>query len=75
MVLRIFQELENHLHSQKTSKQEELREIAQRLISSEVLAATVSSELSAYELRCNTLVTQVCHCINIIIIMDGFIMA
>jgi len=55
----MIQELENYLHSQKTSKRDELRQIAERLISSEVVAATVSSELSAYELRSTALVTQV----------------
>jgi len=55
----MIQELENYLHTQKTRKQDELREIAQKLISSEVLMGAVSSELSAYELRFTTLVSQV----------------
>jgi len=55
----LVQELENYLHSQKTEKRDELREIAQKMISSEILEGAVSSELCAYELRCTTLVSQV----------------
>ena len=57
--LLLVQELENYLHTQKTQKQDELREVAQKLINSEVLIGAVSSQLSAYQLRCITLVTQV----------------
>jgi len=55
----MIQELENYLHTQKTQKQDELREIAQKLISNEVFLGAVSSELSAHELRFTTLVSQV----------------
>jgi len=55
----MIQELENYLHTQKSRKQDELREIAQKLVSNEVLVGAVSSELSAYELRFTTLVSQV----------------
>ena len=55
----MVQELENYLHSQKTEKRDELREIAQKMISSEILEGAVSSELCAYELRSTTLVSQV----------------
>jgi len=63
------QELENYLHSQKTRKQDELREVAQKLINGEVLGATVSSELSAYELRCNSLVLQVGKCSGFLVLI------
>jgi len=53
------QELENCLHGQKREKQDELREIANKLISGEVLCEAVGSELSAYEHRCSALISQV----------------
>jgi len=55
-----LQELENHLHSQKTRQRDELKVIAERLMNAEVLKDSVSSHLSAYEQRYNTLVSQVC---------------
>jgi len=61
-----WQELENQLHSQKRGNQAELRELAQKLGSSEALRDSVSSELSAYELRCSSLESQVCHALYFI---------
>ena len=58
------------MHSQKTDKQDYLRELANKMTSSDILVDTVSSEMSAFELRCTTLVAQVA--VLVIIVYQGW---
>jgi hypothetical protein len=54
-----FQELENFVHSQKDRNQADLEAMAQTLITNNIMAAAVTSELGSYKIRHTALTTQV----------------
>jgi hypothetical protein len=54
-----FQDLENFLHSQKSSNKDQLRLLSHALIDNHVLSVTISADFENYQLRYDTLINKV----------------